>query len=160
VLQQIQVERSKYPSALRESRKITLLMLPSTQARIQTIQEVREQPAAPVFGSCSVRVDATACPIEKRTDLRKPRRNERRFDLLGELYRIFEVDLPRFQASTLYGTPTARRGGTRSFALPLVVGFRHPVWGSAQTTGSAAAKCSRSRFPQPGSLLIEAIKDQ
>jgi transposase len=39
------------------------------------------------------RVDTTALPLEKPKDLHKPRRNELRFDLRGELYRIFGVDL-------------------------------------------------------------------
>jgi len=39
------------------------------------------------------RVDVTAEPLPKQRDLHKPRRNELRFDLRNELYRIFGVDL-------------------------------------------------------------------
>ncbi len=39
------------------------------------------------------RVDTTARPLPKPKDLHKPRRNEVRFDLRSELYRIFGVDL-------------------------------------------------------------------
>lgn len=39
------------------------------------------------------RVDTTARPLGKPKDLHKPRRNELRFDLRSELYRIFGVDL-------------------------------------------------------------------
>jgi transposase len=39
------------------------------------------------------KIDTAAQPISKPKDLHKPRRNEPRFDLRGELYRIFGVDL-------------------------------------------------------------------
>lgn len=39
------------------------------------------------------RVDTVAQPLARPKDLHKPRRNEPRFDLRGELYRIFGVDL-------------------------------------------------------------------
>ena len=45
------------------------------------------------LGQFESRIDTTARPLEKPKDLHKPRRNELRFDLRGELYRIFGVDL-------------------------------------------------------------------
>ena len=45
------------------------------------------------LGKLDSRVDTTAVPIQKPKDNHKPRRNELRFDLRGELYRIFGVDL-------------------------------------------------------------------
>jgi transposase len=45
------------------------------------------------LGQFESRVDTTVRPLEKPKDLHKPRRNELRFDLRSELYRIFGVDL-------------------------------------------------------------------
>jgi len=44
-------------------------------------------------GQFDSRVDTTARPLERPKDLHKPRRNELRFDLRTELYRIFGVHL-------------------------------------------------------------------
>lgn len=45
------------------------------------------------LGQFESRVDPAAQPLAKPKDLHKPRRNELRFDLRAELYRIFGVDL-------------------------------------------------------------------
>jgi transposase len=45
------------------------------------------------LGAFESKVDALARPLSKPKDLHKPRRNELRFDLRSELYRIFGVDL-------------------------------------------------------------------
>jgi hypothetical protein len=90
------------------------------------------------------RVDTTALPLEKPKDLHKPRRNELRFDLRGELYRIFGVDLtqiPGINALTAH-TLLAEVGPDLSrFATPSAFAS----WLGLCPDNRMAAKCSRSR---------------